>query len=142
MFRGDEVILDLGCGDGKITAQMAEKVPRGQVLGTDKSSSMIELARQTFPCDLYPNLSFAIEDIKQINFSHSFNLVTSFSCLHWVENQVVALEKIKQALSPSGKAIILTFSRCSTFWDPIEFVVDGEKWKKYFSANHPTVSFS
>ncbi|KAF3361784.1 Uncharacterized protein PHSC3_001674 [Chlamydiales bacterium STE3] len=135
LFQVDETILDIGCGDGKITAQMAEKVPKGQVIGIDKSRSMIGLAKLSYPEKVYPNLKFEIEDIKHLTVCHSFDLITSFSCLHWIENQVIALEKIKQLLNPLGKAIILTFPRCPTFWDPIEFVADGAKWRNYFANN-------
>lgn len=134
-FQGDENVLDVGCGDGKITAQIAEKVPNGQVLGIDKSSSMIELAKLSFSQDIQQNLKFEMEDIQQLTTHDMFDLITSFSCLHWVDNQITALKKIKDLLKPTGKVIILTFPRCSTFWDPIEFVADSPKWKKYFMKN-------
>lgn len=134
-FRGDEIVLDIGCGDGKITAQIAEKIPHGRIIGIDKSSSMIELAKRSFPEENYPNLKFELEDIKYLTSSDSFDLITSFSCLHWVENQILALEKIKQLLNPSGKVLLLTFPKCATFWGPIEFIADGSKWKKYFEKN-------
>src|SRR6266702_8565508 len=48
-LRGDEHILDVGCGDGKVTAEIARAVPRGQVLGADSSPEMIAFAQKTFP---------------------------------------------------------------------------------------------
>ena len=45
-LQGDEQILDLGCGDGKLTAQLAELVPEGSVLGIDASRGMIEVAQK------------------------------------------------------------------------------------------------
>lgn len=134
-FRGDERVLDVGCGDGKITTQIAEKVPHGQVLGIDKSLSMIELAKLSFPVEIHQNLEFKVEDIQHLSAGETYDLITSFSCLHWVKNQVVALEKIKQLLNPKGKVMVVTFPRCATFWDPIEFVADKAKWNKYFRHN-------
>lgn len=134
-FQGCETVLDVGCGDGKITAQIAEKVPNGLVLGIDKSPSMIELATLSFSQNIYPNLKFDIKDIQNITSCDKFDLITSFSCLHWVENQVIALRNIKSLLNPAGKVIILTFPRCSTFWDPIECVADSPRWEKYFINN-------
>lgn len=134
-FRGNESVLDIGSGDGKITAQIAEKVPAGRVLGIDKSSAMIELAKSSFPAKKYQNLKFEIQDIRYFTYPDAFDLITVFSCLHWVKSQSTALEKIKQLLSPSGKVIILTFARCSTFWDPIELIADGPTWKKYFEKD-------
>jgi len=48
-LRGDEHILDVGCGDGKITAELARAVPRGSVTGVDASPQMITFAKKTFP---------------------------------------------------------------------------------------------
>ena len=61
-LRGDEHILDVGCGDGKITAEMARAVPRGAVVGTDFSPEMIGFAQKTFPCSKNPNLEFHVMD--------------------------------------------------------------------------------
>ena len=71
-LRGDEHILDVGCGDGKVTAEIARAVPRGSVAGVDASAPMIEFARQTFPRGKVPNLEFQVMDAREIkaaNFS-------------------------------------------------------------------------
>lgn len=57
-LRGDESVLDLGCGDGKVSARLAEAVPQGSVLGIDLSFGMIGLASERFPEAEYPNLAF------------------------------------------------------------------------------------
>ena len=48
-LRGDEHILDVGCGDGKVTAEIARAVPRGSATGIDASAEMIGFAQKTFP---------------------------------------------------------------------------------------------
>ena len=48
-LRGDEHILDVGCGDGKVTAEIARAVPHGTVTGMDASAEMIAFAKKTFP---------------------------------------------------------------------------------------------
>ncbi|HZL65322.1 MAG TPA: methyltransferase domain-containing protein [Thermoleophilia bacterium] len=48
-LRGDEDVLDIGCGDGRATALIAERLPRGSVLGVGNSASMIALAEEQFP---------------------------------------------------------------------------------------------
>ena len=62
-LRGDERILDVGCGDGKVTAEMAHAVPKGSVVGVDASSQMIEFATKTFSI---PNLEFRTVDAREI----------------------------------------------------------------------------
>ncbi len=61
-LRGEEAVLDIGCGDGKVTAALAAQVPRGSVLGIDSSPEMVERARRSYPPDLYPNLRFQAGD--------------------------------------------------------------------------------
>lgn len=131
-FIGDESILDVGCGDGKITAYISQRIPEGNILGIDKSPSMIALAQETFPRDGYPNMTFDAQDACTFTFNTSFDLITSFSCLHWIKNQKLALENIQKHLRPLGKSIIVTFPRCVTFWDTIDAVATKRKWKKYF----------
>ncbi len=64
---GDEHVLDVGCGDGKVTAEIARTVPRGSVVGVDASAEMIAFARKTFPAKKNPNLKFRVMDAREIN---------------------------------------------------------------------------
>jgi trans-aconitate 2-methyltransferase len=66
-LRGDERVLDVGCGDGKVTTEIARAVPRGAVVGVDASAEMIAFARKTFPAKKYPNLTFQICDAREIS---------------------------------------------------------------------------
>jgi len=63
-LRGNEDNLDLGCGDGKVTAELAALVPNGSVHDVDNSPQMIELARATFPAASHLNLSFQLLDVR------------------------------------------------------------------------------
>lgn len=68
-LRGDEHVLDVGCGDGKITAEIARAVPRGRVTGVDASEEMIFFARKTFPPKKSPNLKFHVRDARKIGIT-------------------------------------------------------------------------
>jgi len=68
-LHGDERILDVGCGDGKITAEIASAVPRGLAIGVDASRQMIEFAQRTFPAKKFPNLEFHVMDARKISFA-------------------------------------------------------------------------
>ncbi|MFA6491995.1 MAG: class I SAM-dependent methyltransferase [Candidatus Babeliales bacterium] len=104
-FNGDETILDIGCGDGNLTAKIAQKVPSGSVIGIDLSTSMIKAAQQSF--NAVANLSFEIADATSFSFKQKFDYVTSFFVLHWIEDQLTVLKNIKKALKPNGKTIII-----------------------------------
>jgi trans-aconitate methyltransferase len=68
-LRGSEHVLDVGCGDGKVTAEIARTVPRGSAIGVDASVPMIEFARQTFPRSKVPNLEFQVMDAREISLA-------------------------------------------------------------------------
>ena len=65
-LRGGERVLDVGCGDGKVTAELANAVPRGFVVGIDASAEMIGFARKAFSARKFPNLKFQICDARKI----------------------------------------------------------------------------
>jgi trans-aconitate methyltransferase len=104
-FKGDEAILDIGCGDGNITAKMTQKVPNGYVTGIDLSPNMIKAAKESYAN--ITNLSFEIADAINFSFEQKFDLVTSFFVFHWIKDQLTALKNIKRALKPNGKIIII-----------------------------------
>ena len=120
-LRGDEHILDLGCGDGKITAELARSVPRGAVTGADASAEMIAFARQKFPPAKIANLKFEIADAREIGScralaanagdegvaaTHSFDLVFSNAALHWVDDHEKILRGAASVLQPGGRLVV------------------------------------
>jgi trans-aconitate methyltransferase len=140
-FSGSESILDIGCGDGKVTALISENVPQGKVLGIDKSSAMINLAIESFPPHEIPHLSFEQHDACTFSTDERFDLITCFSCLHWIKDQRRVFENMKRHLKHNGQAVIVTFPRCRSFWDPIETIAAHPKWKGYFEDNLQPYSF-
>src|SRR5262249_30655253 len=72
-------ILDVGCGDGKITAQIAERAHKGTVVGVDPSHEMINFAAAHFGS--VSNLRFQVADARHLPFQKEFDLVVSFNAL-------------------------------------------------------------
>jgi len=108
-LRGDEHILDVGCGDGKITAELARAVPRGQVTGVDASAEMVEFARQTFPPAKFGNLKFQLADAREIGggtTTGTFDLVFSNAALHWVDDHEKFLRGAAAVLKAGGKLVV------------------------------------
>src|SRR5271166_182017 len=81
---GAERVLDVGCGDGKVTAAIADRVPRGSVLGVDPSHNMIAFAASHFGATVRANLRFEVADARRLPYRCEFDLVVSFNALHWV----------------------------------------------------------
>lgn len=134
-WTGSERVLDVGCGDGKITALLASKVPDGAVVGVDVSESMVRFAAAQFH---KPNLSFEVADAANLPFEQAFDKVVSFSTLHWVVEQEKALRGIYKALAPGGEAFIITYGKA-----PMNLVGLSEKligtgeWSGYFPTYRP-----
>lgn len=105
-LRGDEHILDVGCGDGKITAEIARAVPRGAVTGMDASAEMIGFAKKTFPPAKISNLKFQVTDARQIKSKTKFDVVFSNAALHWVDDHEAFLRGVAAVLKPGGRLII------------------------------------
>jgi trans-aconitate 2-methyltransferase len=137
-LNGSERVLDVGCGDGKITAQIARRVPKGSVLGIDPSHDMIRFAREHFAAKSLPNLHFEIADACSLSFYREFDLAISFNALHWIPEQDAAIRAIRRALVTDGRAqfrLVTAGSRQS-----IESVVEETRalpeWSGYFKNFH------
>lgn len=105
-LRGDERILDVGCGDGKVTAEIARAVPRGVAVGVDASPQMIEFANKTFPAGKNPNLEFHVLDAREIQFVRKFDLVFSNAALHWVDDHPAFVRGAAAVLRPGGRLVV------------------------------------
>jgi len=108
-LRGDEHILDVGCGDGKVTAEIARAVSRGFVLGTDASAEMIAFAQKTFPPAKISNLKLAIADAREMGggkAANSFDLVFSNAALHWVDDHEKFLRGAASVLKAGGRLVV------------------------------------
>ena len=95
--RGER-ILDLGCGTGQLTAEIARR--GAHVVGVDNSQSMIEQARRN-----YPGLIFVVEDATSFRFEDPFDAVFSNAVLHWVKDAGAAVRSIVGALGPAGRFV-------------------------------------
>jgi trans-aconitate methyltransferase len=96
--QAGELILDLGCGTGHLTAQIAES--GAQVTGVDRSAEMVDAARLT-----YPNLKFEISDARNLPFRDEFDAVFSNATLHWIHEPELALQAIWKALRTGGRFV-------------------------------------
>src|SRR5262245_43419665 len=104
-LEGWERVLDVGCGDGKVTSGVAARLlPRGSVVGIDPGRDMIAFARSRYGPTRCPNLRFEVADARGLPFSAEFDRVVSFNALHWVPEAEAALRSIRRALRPGGLA--------------------------------------
>ncbi|MBC8094452.1 MAG: methyltransferase domain-containing protein [Akkermansiaceae bacterium] len=105
-LQGTERVLDVGCGDGKITAEIASAVPRGAVMGIDSSREMIHFARRKFPPGPISNLQFEIMDARSIRLEQKFDLAFSNAALHWVDDHQAFLRGISGCLRSGARLVV------------------------------------
>ncbi len=134
-LNGSEHILDVGCGDGKITAEIAARVPKGSVLGVDPSSEMIAFATKHFGPPNIKNLRFEVANVRKLTFQNQFDLVVSFNALHWVPEQPQALNSIRAALKPTGRAVLrfVPQGKRTCLEDVIEQTRKSDRWSEFFN---------
>jgi trans-aconitate 2-methyltransferase len=137
-LNGSERVLDIGCGDGRITAEIAARVPRGSVVGVDASRDMIGFASSHFGPELRPNLRFEVADAHSLPFLEEFDLVVSFNALHWLPDQDSALRSVRSAMKPDGLAQLRLVPRGErkSLEDVLEDTRRSSRWDRYFRGFH------
>lgn len=101
----NETLLDIGCGDCKVTAVLAKCLPSEYVVGVDSSEDTINLARQTFHRDVCPNLSFKRMDARKLIFHGVFDRVFSNAALHCVVDHKSVLQGVQRSLKSGGRLL-------------------------------------
>jgi trans-aconitate 2-methyltransferase len=135
-FRGDEDVLDLGSGDGKITAKIADLVRNGTVVGIDLSHDMVNFAKQTFEDSAHPNLTFKQVSASQFELDKKFDLIVSFNTLHWVPDQNGVVRQAAKHLKPGGKIYFLFSTRyeVTPYEQTMKKIATSPTWRMYFDA--------
>jgi trans-aconitate methyltransferase len=134
-LTGAEDILDLGCGDGKVTAEIARLVADGSVVGVDNSKQMIDLAQEKYSQNQHPNLSFQVMDASDLSFEACFDVAFSNAVLHWVKNHKSVIEGLYKSLRVGGK-ILLRMGGKGDAEGIVSIMNDlrtSDKWAQYFA---------
>lgn len=142
-LKGNENVLDLGCGDGKITAEIARIIKDGLVIGVDNSEAMISLAQEKYPNKIYKNLSFRVMDAKKLLFDRKFDVVFSNAALHWVDDHGKVLEGINRSLKPGGRFLIQTggTGNAAAAFETLKEMAALEEWLPYLKDAESPYNF-
>ncbi|RNC76986.1 hypothetical protein DA717_12815 [Piscirickettsiaceae bacterium NZ-RLO2] len=124
-------VLDIGCGDGKITASIAKQLESSQVLGIDLSQNMINHALEIHATE---NLNFKVQSASNISYKNEFDLIVSFSALHWVHDQKNVVTNIGHALKKGGEARLVCYPQHPDLWQAVEEVSFSNTWQEYFTG--------
>jgi trans-aconitate 2-methyltransferase len=100
-LRGDETVLDAGCGSGRVTRLLLEQLPSGNVIAVDASPSMVERARTA----LGDRARVFQSDLQQLTLSEPVDAVFSNAVFHWVPDHDRLFERLLAALKPGGRLV-------------------------------------
>ena len=129
-LAGDEQILDIGCGDGKVTAELARRVPRGGVIGVDSSEDMIRKAEAAFPS----GISFLVMEASALAFEDRFDVIFSNAALHWVKDHGALLRGVARSLKPGGRLLFQMGGKGNgeEIFTVASEVIREDAWRRYF----------
>ena len=103
-WKGNEIVLDAGCGSGRITKIISTKVPKGKVFAVDFDSSMITVAKENLA--EISNIRYKKADLSKIDLEEKVDVVFSNAVLHWIVNHRKVFEHFWQILKPNGELLI------------------------------------
>src|SRR5436309_12480963 len=98
-LRGDETVLDAGCGSGRVTEALVERLPRGRVIGVDGSPSMIEAARER----LGDAVDLRVADLVGLDLGQRVDAILSTATFHWISDHDALFRSLRANLRDGGR---------------------------------------
>jgi trans-aconitate 2-methyltransferase len=100
-LRGDEVAVDAGCGSGRVTAELADRLPDGRVVAVDGSEAMVEKAKER----LGDRADYVVSDLVELELPEPIDLVFSTATFHWIGDHDRLFRRLRAALKPGGRLV-------------------------------------
>ncbi len=100
-LTGDEVVLDAGCGSGRVTARLADRVPRGRVYGVDAAPSMVEHADEA----LGERATILCQDLVELDLPEPVDVAFSNATFHWIHDHDALFAALHRSLNPGGRLL-------------------------------------
>lgn len=138
-----ESILDIGCGDGRITAEIAKMVPQGRAVGVDRSPEMIAYAKEHFPPAQFSNLTFMQADASELPFHEEFDAIFSNAALHWVLDHKPVVAGIARSLCPGGRCVLQMGGKGNgdTVVEAMEACLQDSQWQAEWQSRNSHYGF-
>lgn len=100
-LRGDEIAVDAGCGSGRVTAELAKRLPRGRVIAVDGSEAMVEKAKER----LGDRADYLVSDLVELEVDRPVDLVFSTATFHWIGDHDRLFQRLHAILKPGGRLV-------------------------------------
>jgi trans-aconitate 2-methyltransferase len=102
-LRGDETALDAGCGTGRLTEQLLDRLPRGRVIALDQSQNMLTQARDHLAPRFGDRVRYVCADLASMQLDEAVDVVFSTATFHWVLDHPRLFRSLYAALKPGGR---------------------------------------
>jgi trans-aconitate 2-methyltransferase len=100
-LRGDEVAVDAGCGSGRVTAELVERLPNGRVVAVDGSEAMVAKAKER----LGDRADYLVSDLTELELPEPVDLVFSTATFHWIGDHDLLFRRLRAVLKPGGRLV-------------------------------------
>jgi ubiquinone/menaquinone biosynthesis C-methylase UbiE len=118
VVRPGNDVLDYGCASGAITADVAETVGPGTVVGADISEGLLNEARQLAAQRKLANLTFVRDDVYASTLERQFDVVASARMLQWLQFPAKAVEQMVLRVKTGGRLVLLDYNHLKATWNP------------------------
>lgn len=102
-LRGDEAAIDAGCGTGRVTELLLERLPEGRVLAVDASAAMVEAADERFAGE--ERVRVERQDLLRLEVEEPVDLILSTATFHWIKDHAKLFNVLAWALKPGGRLV-------------------------------------
>jgi trans-aconitate 2-methyltransferase len=133
-LRGDEAVIDAGCGTGRVAELLLRHVPDGTVLAVDGSKAMVEMASRRFMED--PRVRVEHQDLLRLEVEEPVDLIFSTATFHWIKDHERLFERLARALKPQGRLVAQCggVGNIARTRDAIEQVMTEDRYKEVFAS--------
>ncbi len=100
-LRGDEAAVDAGCGSGRVTAELAERLPGGRVIAVDGSEAMVAKAQER----LGDGAEYLVSDLTELELGEPVDLIFSTATFHWIGDHDRLFQQLRGNLKPGGRLV-------------------------------------
>jgi trans-aconitate 2-methyltransferase len=112
---GNERVLDAGCGSGRVTVALVERLPRGHMVAIDESLSMVDAARERLRAytaeapsradDAEPRVELRVGDLLELELEQPVDAILSTATFHWISDHERLFSRLRSALRPGGRLV-------------------------------------
>ena len=134
-LRGDETVLDAGCGTGGVTEMLVERLPRGRVIGGDGSRAMLEEAAKR----LGAGVELIHSDLLELELPDRVDAVFSNAVFHWIKDHARLFARLHAALAPGGRleAQCGGIGNVAAFYAAVEVAAAADPYRRHLEGFEP-----